>query len=112
MAAPAFVKWLVLAIACAELPRDWSFLQGAAEPSLRAGMLIKIGTGILAFVCLARGWVVGWALTFVWCVQGLLMSWGEFSGGALSPVSWVAVPVRLVLLSLCVYHRVVRKEAS
>ena len=93
-----------------ELPRDLHFLLSMGDNRLTLGMTIKIGSGILAAVGLARGWVAGWAFLLIWCLQGMLMSFGEWQGDGLAVSAWFTVPLRLALLGLTVKERILRKE--
>jgi hypothetical protein len=109
------MRWVVLAILIAaglELPRDLHFLRSMGDNRLTVGMTIKIGCGILAAFGLVRGWAAGWAFLLVWCLQGLLMSFGEWQGEGLSASAWITIPVRLALLALIFKERVFRKELN
>jgi hypothetical protein len=112
LAAHALLTAIVISVALAELPRDLAFLSEGGDWRLRAGMLCKIGSAFLVGLCLPRRLPAGWAFLFVWCVQGLLMSYGEFQGGALHPLGWLAVALRLFLLASFVWFRVLGKESS
>lgn len=108
------LKWalfLGVVLICAwELPRDLAILGIDPPPGLRLGLSIKMSTGLLGVLLLSRKWVAGWALLLLWCLQGLLMSYGEWLGEGVSPSFWVSVPFRLSLLGLIFCQRVLGKE--
>lgn len=106
-----------LAIVCTalltvcELPRDAGFLL-EGKPGLSLGMTIKIGSGILAVVGLARHWSAGYAFLFCWCLQGMLMSVGDWSGQGPTVAGVLSILIRLGLLAWLAHHRIARKEES
>lgn len=109
------MRWVVLAILIAvalELPRDLHFLLSMGDNRLTVGMTIKIGCGFLAALGLARDWAAGWAFLLIWCLQGLLMSFGEWQGEGLSASAWVTIPFRCAMLSLVIRKRILRKELN
>lgn len=80
-----------------ELPRDLHFLQGA-EWRLVVGMSIKISTGLLAWVGLGARRPVASAFLVVWCLQGALMSAGEWLGQGANLLSLASLMVRSGLI--------------
>jgi len=92
-----------------ELQRDFGFLL-EAQPGLTQGMLLKLSVTVLGVVGLWKGWRVGYACLVGWCVQGILMSVGDWQGQGASLNSGVSLLLRFVLLGWFVWRRILRKE--
>lgn len=110
------MKWVALITGLLwlyELPRDLYFLQGA-DGRLQIGLSLKLGTGLLACLGLWRGSAVASAFLVVWCLQGMLMSVGEWLGQGPNPASAVSLAVRAGLLVWWTAARVIprRKEVD
>lgn len=94
-----------------EAHRDVGFLlEGPSE--LTGGMLLKLTNGAVATVGLWRGWRVGYACLVGWCVQGALMSVGEWQGQGPNLTSAASLLVRAWLLGWFVQQRILRKETE
>ena len=92
-----------------ELRRDLGFLL-EAQPGLTQGMLLKLTVTLLAVVGLWKGWRVGYACLVGWCVQGMLMSLGDWQGQGPNLTSAASLLLRLGLLGWSVEQRILRKE--
>jgi hypothetical protein len=103
------VACLVLLLSLAELPRDVGFLLLGQRP-LTMGMTLKLTTGTLACLGIWKGWLVGYACLVGWCLQGMLMSLGEWLGQGPNLVSASALLLRTGLLGWFVQQRILRKE--
>ncbi len=100
---------LVLLWSLVEGPRDVGFLLGGPS-DLTQGMLLKLTNGTLATVGLWHGWRVGYACLVGWCLQGALMSIGEWQGQGANLSSALSLGVRSLLLGWFVRERILRKE--
>ncbi|MBT9589296.1 hypothetical protein IV102_38575 [bacterium] len=102
---------LVCLLSLLELHRDIGFmLLGQANLSL--GMSLKLSTGTVATVGLWKGWLVGYACLVGWCLQGMLMSVGDWMGQGPNLISASSLLVRTLLLGWFVQQRIVRREVK
>lgn len=102
---------LVCLLSLLELPRDIGFMQ-LGQANLSLGMSLKLSTGAVATVGLWNGWLVGYACLVGWCLQGMLMSAGEWMGQGPNLMSAAALLVRTVLLGWFVRQRILRREVK
>ena len=75
-------------------------------------MTLKLLNGGLATLGLWKGWRVGYACLVLWCLQGMLMSLGEWLGQGANPLSSLSIALRLGLIVWFVRVRILRREET